>query len=239
MTCEFVLGQGLWDIMKINFDDFARDYERLASRQTKMFNSDPDYFARYKVELMKRVATRSPSAVLDFGCGIGRSASHLRLAFSNARIVGCDLSSDSLAIARDNGPHCEFVFPNEIQPGPHFDLILASCAFHHIPRGERHDQLRYCLERLKPGGQVFVFEHNPYNLITRHLVKTCPFDADAILLTRRETARLLARVGFQISSTAYCLFFPQILSALRPLEPALGWLPLGGQYFVAGTRTAS
>ena len=81
-------------------------------------------------------------------------------------------------------------------------------------------QLRYCLERLKSGGQIFVFEHNPYNPITRHLVNTCSFDADAVLLTRRETIRRLTKAGFQISSAGYCLFFPQILSALRPLEPS-------------------
>ena len=224
---------------KTNFDDFAQDYEQLASQPTKRFDSDSSYFARYKVEIMKRVAGRPPSAVLDFGCGIGRGTSHLRLAFSNARIVGCDISSKSLAMARNDMPGSEFVFPSEIQPGPHFDLILASCVFHHIPPDERQNQLRYCLERLKFGGQIFVFEHNPYNPITRHLVNACSFDADAVLLTRRETIRRLTRAGFQISSAGYCLFFPQILSALRPLEPTLGWLPLGGQYFVAGMRAQS
>ena len=104
-----------------------------------VFNSDPSYFARYKVEIMKRVAGRSPSAVLDFGCGIGRGTNHLRLAFSNARIVGCDVSSESLAMARNDVPGSEFVFPSEIQPGPHFDLILASCVFHHIPPDERQN----------------------------------------------------------------------------------------------------
>ena len=89
---------------KINFDDFARDYKRLASQQAKqLFNSDPSYFARYKVELMKRSAGRSPSAVLDFGCGIGRSTYHLRFAFSDARIVGCDISAES---SHDSARQC-------------------------------------------------------------------------------------------------------------------------------------
>ena len=45
---------------KTNFDDFAQDYEQLASQPTKRFDSDPSYFARYKVEIMKRVAGRPP-----------------------------------------------------------------------------------------------------------------------------------------------------------------------------------
>ena len=98
------------------------------------------------------------------------------------------------------------------------------------------EALGYCLERLRPGGRLFVFEHNPYNPVTRHLVNTCPFDADAVLLTRAETVSLLKAAGFEPSAAAYCLFFPQMLAVFRPLEAWLGWLPLGGQYFVAGRK---
>jgi hypothetical protein len=84
---------------------------------------------------------------------------------------------------------------------------------------------------------LFVFEHNPYNPVTRRLVNTCPFDADAVLLARAETVSLLKAAGLEPSAAAYCLFFPQMLAALRPLEAWLGWLPLGGQYFVAGRKS--
>jgi hypothetical protein len=96
--------------------------------------------------------------------------------------------------------------------------------------------LGYCHERLRTGGRLFVFEHNPYNPVTRHLVNTCPFDADAVLLTRAETVALLKTAGLEPSAAAYCLFFPRLLAGLRPLETWLGWLPLGGQYFVAGRK---
>jgi hypothetical protein len=51
---------------KTNFDDFAQDYEQLASQPTKRFDSDPSYFARYKVEIMKRVAGRPPQCSSRF-----------------------------------------------------------------------------------------------------------------------------------------------------------------------------
>jgi len=35
---------------------------------------------------------------------------------------------------------------------------------------------------------------------------------------------------------SYCLFFPQQLAALRPLEKYLRWLPMGGQYFVCASK---
>lgn len=72
--------------------------------------------------------------------------------------------------------------------------------------------------------------------MTRRLVSTCPFDADAVLLGMSETTARMRDAGFAIETKAYCLFFPGSLAALRPVEDRLGWLPFGGQYFVAGVR---
>lgn len=221
---------------KIDFDDYARSFEALTSSQTRLFDADRSYFDRYRVELMRRVSGPKTGAVLDFGCGVGLSTPHLRTAFPGSRIVGCDPSQESLALAREQMPDIEFMPPEDIAPEPQFNLMLASSVFHHIAPAARVETLRYCIDRLNRGGHMFIFEHNPYNPVTRHLVNTCPFDEDAILLTRRETTSLLRAAGFEIAAAAYCLFFPQILAALRPLEPSLGWLPLGGQYFVAGIR---
>jgi trans-aconitate methyltransferase len=224
-------------VSKVDFDHYAGEYERLAASQTRLFDADSGYFARYKIELMQRVSGLDRGAILDFGCGIGRSMPHLRALFPHADIVGCDPSAESLAVARSECPDGAFAQPQDIEPAPRFDLIIASCVFHHIEPAKRMAALGYCLERLRPGGRLFVFEHNPYNPVTRHLVNTCPFDADAVLLTRAETVSLLKVAGLEPSAAAYCLFFPQMLAALRPLEAWLGWLPLGGQYFVAGRKS--
>jgi len=221
---------------KVNFDDYARQYETLANAQTRLFDGDSTYFARYKVDLMKAVSGAKPRAVMDFGCGIGLSLPHLRNAFPDADIVGCDPSEGSLSVARKRGVECRLDVPDNIEPKPTFDLVLASCVFHHIQPAERQGALKYCLERLKPGGQMFVFEHNPFNPVTRHFVNTCPFDTDAILLRRDETVAQMRQAGFRAGPSSYCLFFPKALSFLRSLETALGWLPLGGQYYVAGVR---
>jgi hypothetical protein len=39
-----------------------------------------------------------------------------------------------------------------------------------------------------------------------------------------------------IDESSYCLFFPQQLSALRPFEKYLRWLPMGGQYLVCASN---
>ncbi len=221
---------------KIDFDQYAGQYQALLSAQTRFFDNDSDYFARYKIERAKQLVGNVNSA-LDFGCGIGRSMPALRAAFPDADIVGCDPSADSLAIARRENPQCRFFTMEELTAEPRFDLVLASCVFHHIAPAERREALRYCFSCLKPGGRFVIFEHNPFNPVTRHLVNTCPFDADAILLTMRETIDRMSEAQFSITRTGYCLFFPGALSVLRPLENVMGWLPLGGQYFVCGART--
>ena len=221
---------------KVNFDEYARQYEALKNVQTRLFDGDSTYFARYKVELMKSVAGAKPHAIMDFGCGIGLSLPHLRNAFPEADLVGCDPSEGSLSVARKREVECRLDVPDGIEPTPYFDLVLATCVFHHIQPIERQAALKYCLERLKPGGKIFVFEHNPYNPVTRHFVNTCPFDTDAILLSRAETAAQMREAGFRAGPSAYCLFFPKALSFFRSFERSLGWLPLGGQYFVSGIR---
>lgn len=225
---------------KIDFDQYAGQYEALIAAQTSFFDRDNDYFVRYKVERAKQLAGQSfadeADAVLDFGCGIGRAMPYFRAAFPNADVVGCDPSADSLAIARRENSDCRFFPMDELGPTPHFDLVLASCVFHHIAPAERQAALRYCHDRLKPGGHLVIFEHNPFNPVTQRLVSTCPFDADAVLLRMSETVHRMRETKFEIAETGYCLFFPSQLASLRPMEKYLSWLPLGGQYFVSGVR---
>lgn len=220
---------------KVDFDQYAGQYDALLAAQTNFFDDDSDYFARYKIERVKQLAG-GVQAALDFGCGIGRSMTALRAAFPSAAVAGCDPSADSLAIARRQNPTGKFFSMDELSAAPAFDLVLASCVFHHIAPGDRQEALRYCHNRLKPGGRLVVFEHNPINPVTRHLVNTCPFDADAVLLPMRETVNRMCAAQFNVVRTGYCLFFPSALASLRPLENFMGWLPLGGQYFVCGVK---
>jgi SAM-dependent methyltransferase len=222
-------------LAQVDFDHYAGRYDALIAAQTGFFESDSDYFARYKIALARRLVGEA-GAVLDFGCGIGRSMPHLRAAFPAAELAGCDPSAESLALARRENPACGFFAINALAPEAHFDLALASCVFHHIAPAERQSALRYCYERLKPGGHLMIFEHNPYNPVTRQLVSTCPFDADAVLLSKSETIARMRAAHFDIVRSGYCLFFPGPLAALRRLEDFMGWLPLGGQYFVCAVK---
>jgi len=47
---------------------------------------------------------------------------------------------------------------------------------------------------------------------------------------------LLFQAGLSVQRKAYCLFVPPKLSLLAQLEGRLGWLPLGGQYWIQAKR---
>jgi hypothetical protein len=81
-----------------------------------------------------------------------------------------------------------------------------------------------------------VFEHNPYNPLTVHAVKTCLFDANAVLIPARTLLENMQRAGFASCIRQYRIFFPGPLRALRGFEPWLAWLPLGAQYYVAACK---
>jgi SAM-dependent methyltransferase len=221
-------------VSRVDFDHYAGHYDDVIASQTKFFDGDSNYFARYKIAIAKQLAGDARS-VLDFGCGVGRSIPHLRDMFPKAEIAGCDLSRESLSVARRQYPGCRFATMDELDTGWRFDLIVASNVFHHIPRAERQAAMDYCHSRLAPGGRFVIFEHNPLNPVTQYLVKTCPFDTDAVLLGMGETVARMRQARFHVEEMRYCLFFPAPLAALRPFEPYLSWLPLGGQYFVCGS----
>jgi SAM-dependent methyltransferase len=94
---------------------------------------------------------------------------------------------------------------------------------------------------LKPGGRLYLFEHNPLNPVTKYLVNTCVFDKDAKLLRSDYCATILKAAGLSIKKMDFIIFFPRkgIMSKFIFLEKYLRWLPLGGQYFVRATKEAA
>jgi hypothetical protein len=76
-----------------------------------------------------------------------------------------------------------------------------------------------------------IIEHNPWNPVTRAIVKRCPVDADAELLAAREAIRLIEASGFRSLRTDYFLYLPEwLFNKFGALERLLYKIPLGGQY---------
>lgn len=221
---------------RVDFDDYAARYEGLLQEQLAFFSADRGYFSEYKAACLRDEIHGPVRRILDFGCGIGLSLPYVRKYFPEASVSATDISSGSLEHVRQNQPGVEVIADADLAL-QRFDLILVAGVVHHVPPAERTEMFKRLARLLSDGGEVFVFEHNPYNPVTRHLVSTCPFDADAQMLSRRRLmALMLGTTELVPQDSGYCLFFPERLQALRALEKALRWLPLGGQYFVRATK---
>ena len=220
---------------KTDFDDYVADYNKILEDQLNFFEGDNHYFAEYKVKQAKRFFQHPPTMILDFGCGIGRSMPFFQKHFPDSALYGCDTSEKSIQVAKKQFPATHFCNTEELAASNlRFDLIFLSGVLHHVEPGERKALVALIASVLKPRGSMFIFEHNPFNPVTKHLVNTCPFDRGVVLLKPKETKSLLAEAGIHEIECQYTLFFPRMLKWLRPLEDYLRFLPLGGQYLVRG-----
>jgi SAM-dependent methyltransferase len=218
---------------RVNFDDHTNHYDQLLQEQTGFFTKNDAYFAHYKVKLAKQNIQRPVKRILEYGCGTGRNIPFLIDAFPSAVVDGSDISEASLEVARQSVPKGYFFTEDAAtQITEPYDLIFVAGVFHHIPPAERTATVETLKKRLTQNGELIIFEHNPYNPVTRKIVSNCPYDADAVLLAPHELRALLSANGFNVKSSGYCLFVPPRLTILAWLEDYLPWLPLGGQYFV-------
>jgi len=216
------------------FDAYAEDYTRLHANNVSVSGEEPDYFASYKVDCLERKGVQRSEHILDFGCGVGNVTAKLAERFQN--VAGYEPSPASAEKARARVPSAVIHHDIAALPDATFDVAVLSCVLHHVPPSERPRLLEQLLQKLRRGGRLFVFEHNPFNPVTRYAVATCEFDDDAVLLWPWEAKRLLSDNGFTGVNLDYIVFFPKPLAFLRGLEPRLSWLPAGAQQLLVGTK---
>lgn len=230
---------------KAEFDRFAENYREIHTKNIQgISGADSDYFGKYKVEIVKKEwgGVERQCSILDLGCGDGMNAVHFERYFTEMEYFGIDISEESIRqAAKLEKQNIHFACYNgtkiPYQDGC-FDVILIACVLHHVPQAEQIGLLRECRRVLKKNGAVYIFEHNPWNPVTRKIVDQCVFDQDAVLISKRTMYQMLRQAGFEKIKAAYTIFFPRkgILKKLAGLETWLGWLPLGGQYYTAAKK---
>lgn len=225
------------------FDKFADEYLATHRQNIRASGEEPEFFHAYKIADVRELwratnGTREPARILDFGTGIGNSLAHFRRSFPSSAVVGVDVSSRSLDVARarqvDGTDLVLFDGVNLPFESGSFDLAFAACVFHHIDHAEHGRLLAEIRRVLNPGGMFVLFEHNPFNPLTVRAVRLCPFDENARLIRGARMRSRFEQAGFAAVALRYRLFFPGPLRALRPLERGMTWLPLGAQYSVLG-----
>lgn len=231
-------------IKQAEFDRLADDYYDQHRKNIAITGESPEYFSEYKIADIANTVSAAdfpPRKILDFGCGIGNSVPYFRKYFPAAELSCVDVSSRSIDIAKQRFPGQEnYILIDDgripIESNSQ-DIVFSACVLHHIP----HEEHAYWLSELhrvaRPGGLLFIFEHNPLNPLTVRAVNTCPLDENAQLIRAGRLKQFAMQGGWANPSIQYRLFFPSMAAALRPLENYLDWLCLGAQYRLAGIKS--
>ena len=164
---------------EVDFDEYSDDYrdaveevDLLRSRRPRLLHARENRGAararppprrRGDARILPRRRLRRPVETDRLLKGVGREG-------TVGRLAGVDGLPGMVEHARprDPGPSTA-ASPGEslpfARPSDLFHLVL-----HHVPRSERPALIDGMKRALRPGGLLFVFEHNPYNPLTRHAV---------------------------------------------------------------------
>jgi SAM-dependent methyltransferase len=232
------------------FDSYANFYETLHNENLALVGAESHEFLYAKLNWCGRFAVKLfksnsfAKTFLDYGCGTGRFGLEFYKYFDKSwAYVGVDPSqacieeaqaqfaSRSSQSSQSNRNPLFFNLESWSESAVLYDFILVACVLHHIEQQERPSVLRRLWKVLRPGGVILIWEHNPWNPVTRKIVKDCAFDRDARLVSIAEMSRLWQQaINEDETGYRFVTFFPGVLRRLQPLEHLLGWLPLGGQW---------
>jgi SAM-dependent methyltransferase len=230
------------DVNRWAREAYPDQYRRDVNRSIDFAGVDVDLFMRGKassiVDMLDSNLPGGSSAAncLDVGCGIG--IMHPMLLPHVARLSGADISEEAIETARSLNPAVEYRSYETRLPyaDAAFDFCSAVCVMHHVPPGQWPAFVAEAWRVTRPGGLFAVYEHNPFNPLTRVAVWRCPFDHDAVLLRMRSVVDLLRAQGFGIVSRKYLFFVPVDARWARCTDHVLAWLPLGAQYVVCARK---
>ncbi|HRJ11227.1 MAG TPA: class I SAM-dependent methyltransferase [Prosthecobacter sp.] len=224
---------------RAEFDAFAEDYDQALNRGLKFSGETKEYFAEGRVNWLRArlsAAGHTAERCLDFGCGTGTAFPYLQAGLSLEDYLGYDPSSESVKEAGGLHPRAKFTADAGDVPESAFDLAFTNGVFHHIPPEHRAQAARLVWRALKPGGWFAFWENNRWNPVVHFMMSRVPFDRDAQMLFPHQARAQLRDAGFQIVLGDSLFVFPGSLKMLRPLEPLLCKLPLGGQYLVLARK---
>jgi SAM-dependent methyltransferase len=224
----------------MDFNNTKDSYREKIEQSIAFSGKSLNYFTDVKADyLQKIVSEQLPNIahpkLLDVGCGHGYI--HPKLLDFGFEVVGVEVASEVLPIAKKINKKVSYVsYDGAILPflDSTFDVVLAICVMHHVPPDHWQKFVSELSRVLRPSGLVVIFEHNPFNPLTRYVVSSNEIDADAVLLSARTTRSLLNEGGFAEVKTRNILFTPFSTAFFRALDEKLGWCPFGAQYYAFG-----
>ncbi len=226
----------------VDFNESKDSYKRTIEESLNFSGKGLDFFVEVKAKILKKISTQrlphiEKPRILDIGCGHGYLHGHLpSIQFE---VVGVEVAADVLELARESNPDVSYISYDgntlPFQPQS-FDIAIAICVMHHVPPAQWNSFLEEMKRVVKAEGMVIIFEHNPYNPLTRSVVANNILDRDAVLLRPSDLEKRMIQSGFGVAKSRFFLFTPFASSFFRWVDKILGWCPLGAQYYTIATR---
>lgn len=225
-----------------DFNAYKDDYKQKVNESISFIGRNVDFFtevkARHILSLASRLGAKGKGAkVLDVGCGIGLTDQLLSPSFQE--LHGVDIFEGVLAEAEKSNPDVRYkLYDGKVLPyeDEAFDLVFAICVFHHVKPPAWPDLMAEMRRVTRPSGIVAVFEHNPYNPLTRFVVARSEMDIGANLLKPKDVSKMMKESGLRLSEQRYILFTPWRSRIPSMTGTSLYKLPFGAQYYVAGEK---
>ncbi len=238
-------------------DWFLNQKEEVVLQYEEKAVKDHAYFVHVKTQnfisaAKKYLGSLAGKRCLDIGCGTGETTALLSREFQN--VVGLDYVAGMLKRGaervRDANNACFVAGDASCIPlkDESFDAVVLFNIIHHVPSKEILFKIFAQLKRItRDGGIIAVVELNPYNPVSRNVIKTCEIDEGVYLdgfdkglfpttLFPRQCELLFKQAGMQVTEIAYFVFFPKALRIFLPVERLLKQVPFGGLYMIVGRK---
>lgn len=220
------------------FDAYADGYAAgMENPLKKIVGKNPNEFLMPKIHILTELFEyqRTTPRVLDFGCGTGEMLALLAQAKPEWTLIGADISQQMIKEAEKRHlilkQNATFLNIDQAVNGTNkYDVIYASCVFHHIAPGEWVKMLKVIANCLEKNGALVIFEHNPWNPITKWVVNHTEIDKNANLFSAATAGSLIKEAGMYIEKTKHFMYLPPSMAMAGFVDRLLGGLPLGGQY---------
>ena len=162
-------------------DMSARTYELGAKLVMLGGNDDYTFHRAFVATCLVPLEGRSPTRLVDLGCGFGKSTWPMKRAFPEAEVIGIDLAAPCLRMAHAKsealGLAVDYIQADcqatGLEPGL-ADLVASTMLLHEVPRPALEATIREAARLLKPGGILrmldFQFTGDPFrdHHIARH-----------------------------------------------------------------------
>jgi SAM-dependent methyltransferase len=224
----------------MDFNTYKNTYTQTIEKSLRFSGKEHDFFTQVKASSLQNIIGQflpniKNISLLDIGCGHGFIHKHLKN--KDLHITGVEIADEVLKLAHQLNPEVSyFPYDGNILPfsSQQFDVAITICVMHHVNPLQWQNFLSEMKRVVKKEGIVVIFEHNPYNPVTRHIVAKNILDNDAVLLSSFKLKNMMRRSGLNHVHSRNILFTPFANKFFRWLDRKLGRFPFGAQYYAVG-----